>query len=117
MRGFALHQAFHIARLMQVEHVDTHAMSLAGLLRAYVHDLEPLVDHAVVGHVWVELGGGVFLGIGTVDAVHLRGFEQSVGLPPRPARWPCWWLRADGRCLRPTPPRDPSQDGGWPARG
>src|SRR3989338_11549734 len=69
-----------IAGGMQVEDQDGDVVLHAEREGAGVHELEPFVYGRHVGDVLDELHLGVLLGVAGVDAVHLGGLEDHVGV-------------------------------------
>src|SRR5690606_23474374 len=74
----ALQNINESARLQDREYDKRNVVVARQGNRPDIHDLEPLLYDLVVGKLVVSLGGLVLLGVGRVDAVHLRSLEQRI---------------------------------------
>jgi len=97
----AFEEAGEVARGVHVEDDDGHLAVGAKGVGRLVHYFEVLGDGFVEGEFIVLYGGGVFFGVGRVDAIDTGAFQEGVGadfkvvkkgLPVPPA-------------MRATPPR------------
>ena len=65
--------------MVHVEDIDRHAVFFAHHGGGLVHHFQSAADHFVVGDLGELGGGGVFLGVGGIDAVHACTLEHHVG--------------------------------------
>ena len=67
-------------RLADREHNDRHTIFPGKREGRRVHHLQIALDRLLVAQAVVSLGLGVLLGIGTVDAVHVRCLEHGIAV-------------------------------------
>src|SRR5580704_3696826 len=77
--AFAEDGAANVAGLVHVEDHDGHAVVHAQRDGGRIHDFQILVQDLAIGNLRKKFGVADFFGIGVVDAVDARGFEDDVG--------------------------------------
>ena len=75
---FSLHYLLQIAYNIHIEHIDGQIVFLAHGGGGEVHYLESASVNLVVGNLFKLGGGGVFLWVGGVDAIHTGAFQHHI---------------------------------------
>ena len=78
--GFAFDDAADVSRDFEVEDQEGDVAFLAHGQGGHVHDAEAFVEGFFEGEGFVAGCGGVFVGIGGVDAIDFGGFEEDVAV-------------------------------------